>query len=378
MHIGFTVEENTLKERVRKFAEEKLLPIADEVDESYDVSWDMIKLIRDEGLLRLWVPEKYGGLGLKTVNVCIVREELSRICIHADVFFAVQGMAIQPIPFYGTEEQRQKYLPYVVKGEKLFSFCLTEPEAGSDAAGIKTTATAAGDYYILNGTKRFISSVDETDIFIVCAKTDPSQRSKGITTFIVERPQEGIESKKMKILYPTPDGEIIFKNCRVPKQNILGELGKGLKVALANLDRLRQSVGAAAVGMGQRALDEALAYAKKRIAFGKSISEFQAIQFKLADMATQLEASRLLVYEAAARADLGDEQIAKLASMAKVFATEALQYIVDEALQIHGGIGLAKGMIVERLYRAAKSLLIYEGTSEIQRIVIARRLLQAG
>ena len=379
MDFHFSAEQEEFRKRVRNFAIDKFSPVAMEVDDSYDYQGSVTELLKEQQLFGLFAPKEYGGVDerVSVVKVCIAREELIRVCIQADDLMICQGLGIYPITLFSTEEQKRKYLPSVSKGEKLISFCLTEPGAGSDIAGIQMTATLKGDHYLLNGTKSFVSRPEEVDIIVVFAKTDPAQGGKGISAFIAEKGGTGFEAHNMKLMFPYCDGAITLTDYMVPKTNMLGQPGKGMRIALTTLTNLfRITVGAAAVGLAQRALEEAIAYAKRRHAFGQPLFEFQATQFKLAEMVTMLDAGRLLVYRAASLSDEGASSVAKEASMAKLFATEAAHRIVDQALQIFGGIGLAKGQRIEQLYRAARASRIYEGTSEIQHLVIARDVLK--
>ncbi len=380
MDFMLTEEQRELRKRVRRFAEEKLSPLAPETDESEEISWDLVKLLADEGLLRLMVPKEYGGDGMVScVNICIVREEFSRICGAAASIFTMQGLGTYPITLFGTEEQKRKYLPLIGSGEKLAAFALSEPDAGSDVANMKTTAILDGNDYVLNGTKRWISQGPAAEIYTVFAQTDPGKGSRGISAFIVEKGTPGFDpSQKMKLMAAHCICEPRFENCRIPKESLLGEEGRGMRISLENLDMFRTTVGATAVGYAQRAYEEALSYAQRRVVFGQPLAQFQATQFKLADMATEIQAARLLVYWAAMLKDRGENwhRIMASASMAKLFATEVCHRVVDESLQIHGGIGLVKGIPIERLYRMVRSLRIYEGTSEIQRSTIAREILR--
>ena len=376
MDFRFTEEQEMLRNKVRRFAEEKLAPIAAEVDELDEVSWEVARLLAEQELFSLLTPEEYGGVGLKAVPICIVREELSRISVHADLLFAETCLCTFPISTYGTEAQKQKYLFPFARGEKVGCYALTEPESGSDVANLQTTAVLDGNSYVLNGSKCFASVGPFAQTYVTFAKTDPTQGSRGISAFIVEKGTPGFDGKQMKLMGPHPIAELTFTDCRLPKENLLGELGRGMRVALSTLDFLRMSVGAAAVGIAQRAYEEAISYSKKRVAFGQPISEFQSTQLKLADMATELDAARLLVYRAAWLRDEVAERVTKESSMAKLFATEMAWRVVDQALQLHGGYGVVKGMTVERLYRAVRQPRVYEGTSEIQKIVIARHVLE--
>jgi len=287
----------------------------------------------------------------------------------------MQGLGSYPITLFGTEEQKRKFLPPLVKGQKFISFCLTEPGAGSDVAAIETTARLEGDTYVLNGTKIYVAHPQYSEFFTVFAKTAPELKGRGISAFIVEKGFPGIRFERMHMVPAHPEGRMTLDNCRVPKANLLGPLNRGMRVALSNLDVFRTTVGAAAIGMAQGAFEEATQFAKTRIAFERPIMELQAIQFKLADMATLLEAARLLVYRAAWMRDQGLEVIRE-ASMAKLFATEIAQKVADEAVQVFGGRGVWQENRVAFLYKAVRPPRIYEGTSEIQRIVIAREVLR--
>lgn len=349
----------------------------------------LIGELASSGLLRHLVPAAFGGLGA-TVEVGIiaaVREELAYASGLLDLLFVMQGLGSFPITHAGTEEQRARFLPGIVSGGSVAAFAVTEPEAGSDVGSIQTSARPDAGDYVLDGTKTFISNAPFADLITVIARTDAGTGKKGLTAFVVERGMRGLEARAdIELIAPHPIGSLAFRGCRVPGSHRLGEEGDGYRIAMATLDRFRVTVGAAATGLAARALDEAVRFAKGRVQFGQPISEFEGIQFKLAEMATRLEAARLLVERAADSADgtrgagapplspLGEDP-AREAAMAKLFATEAAQEIVDEAVQIHGGRGLLRGSIVESLYREVRALRIYEGTSEIQRTVIARSLL---
>jgi alkylation response protein AidB-like acyl-CoA dehydrogenase len=291
---------------------------------------------------------------------------------------AVQGLGAGPISFFGTDEQRGRYLPDVASGARVAAFALTEPDVGSDVAALTVTAERDGDSYILNGRKKFISMAPDADLYTVFAKTAPEAGKNGISCFIVEKGMPGFDpGERLPLMAAHPIGAPVFTDCRVPAANRVGDENAGFKVAMGTLDFFRTTVGAGAVGRAQRALDESLAYAQRRRAFGDSIAQFQAMQMKLASMSTDLEAARLLVYRAALTRDRGTRPRVTLeASQAKLFATEAAQRVIDAAVQIHGGAGVQKGSVVEHLYREVRALRIYEGTSEIQQLVIARQLLQ--
>lgn len=357
-----------------------------EVGETNRVSREILGSLAAAGLLDFTVPGPYGtgrsGFAapdpMSLVSFCLVRETLARHCPNAELIFTMQGLGAGPISFSGSEEQRRRYLPRVAAGELVAAFALTEPEAGSDVAALNLRARRDGDHYVLDGRKSFISMAPDADLYIVFGKTDPEAGNKGISAFIVEKAAPGFDpGKRMDLLAPHPIGEPVFNGCRVPVSQRIGEENGGFKVAMATLDFFRTTVGACAVGFAQRALDESIHYAKTRRAFGKAIAEFQAIQIKLAAMATELSAARLLVYRAALLRDRGlKTRLTLESSQAKLFATEAAQRIIDQAVQIHGGSGVVKGVEVERLYREIRALRIYEGTSEIQHLVIASQLLR--
>ena len=291
--------------------------------------------------------------------------------------FAMQGLGSFPVSLAGSRELKQRILPRVSSGESIAAFAITEPEAGSDVGAIQTTARRDGATYVLDGVKTFISNAGLADFYSVFAKTDSAKGSKGISAFLVERDAPGFRfEEKIELISPHPIGRISFDGCRVPAANVLGEEGQGFKIAMQTLDTFRSTVGAAACGLAWRGLDEAISYAKRRVQFGRPISEYQATRMRLAEMATDLDASRLLVYRAAWKKDSGADRVTLEASMAKLFATEAAQRIIDSAVQIHGGAGVVRGSVVEHLYRDVRALRIYEGTSEIQKLVIAGHLLR--
>ncbi len=375
MDFRFSKEQEMLQKEIRKFAEEKLEPLAAEVDELDEVSWEVVKLLADQELFCLLTPEEYGGVGPTATAICIAREELSRVCGHADLIFAESGLCAFPLRTFGSDELKKKYLPAFAKGELIGSYALTEPDAGSDVSGMQTTARLDGDEYVLNGTKCFASVGPFAQTYVTYAKTDPEAGARGISAFVVDKGTPGFDGKPMKLMGPHPIGELTFNDCRIPKGNLIGEENKGMRVAMTTLDFMRTSVGAHALGVAQRAFEEAIKYAKSRKAFGQPIAEFQNTQFKLADMATELDAARLLVYRAAWMRDEVSDRVTKEASMAKLYGTEMAWRVVDQALQIHGGYGVLRDSITSRLYREIRQPRVYEGTSEIQRMVIARHVL---
>ena len=377
MDFSFTEEQQELRNKVRHIAENQIAPIAEQADESPTVHAGLMAILAKEGLLKYCVPEEYGGVGIRVMDLCIIREELSRVSCQADTNIIMQGLGSFPITLGGTDEQKAKYLPPIAKGESIAAFALTEPHAGSDVISMKTEAKLDGDDWVLNGEKKFISQAGDASTYTVFAKTDPEDGSRGLSAFIVEAGTAGFDdSKRMDLMAAHPIGEPRWTDCHVPQDNLIGERGRGLRLALGTLDTFRTTVAAAAIGMAQAAYEASLDYAKNREMFGQTLSDFQATQFKLADMAVALDAARLLAHRAAWLKDSGQESIIKEASFAKLFGTETASRIINDAVQIHGGAGLEKGNRVERLYREVRALTIYEGTSEIQRQTIARQLLR--
>jgi acyl-CoA dehydrogenase len=369
---------SSLRAGVRQWAEKNLFSRGGEQQQADDEARDLVRQLGNEGFLAYAVPQEFGGVRerCQARDLCIVREELARGSALADTMFAIQALGSYPITLFGTVEQRKVYLPRIVKGTAIAAFALTEPEAGSDIAALQTRALRRGKEYYLTGTKRFISNAGIADSYVVFASTAPEKKGKGISAFVVDGSTHGlIVKERTQVISPHPIGVIVFEECVIPENSLLGNEGDGLKIALRTLDVLRCTVGAAALGFAQRSIEEAVDYSRKRRQFDRPLEEFQGIQFMLAEMATELEASRLLVYQAAWAHDSGAAEAKLKSSMAKLFATEAAQRIVDRALQIHGGMGLVSGSIMERLYRDVRALRIYEGTSEIQKIVIARELL---
>jgi butyryl-CoA dehydrogenase len=356
-----------------------LSPSPPEIDRAHRVPLEILKKLGELGYLGMTVPEEYGGIGADMLSYVVVMEELSRSCASTSTAFSVQNSLCNTLLVeFGSEAQKRKYLPDLAAGKRFGAFALTEPESGSDAAGMKTTAVAKGDYFVLNGSKRFITSAGFADIFLIFALTDPAAGNRGVSCFIVERGTPGFtvgrEEDKLGIR-GTSTCELFFEDCKVPKENLVGELNRGFKVAMVTLDSGRIAVAAQAVGIAQAALDEALKYSKERKAFGKFLSEFQAIQFMLAEMKTKVEAARLLTYKAAWKKDHKLDYIMD-SSIAKLYAAEIASEVTDKALQIHGGYGYIRDYKVERLYRDARITRIYEGTSEIQKLIIARELLK--
>jgi len=364
---------------VREFAEKEVAPIAAKLDKEEKYPRETLKKMAKLGLLGIIIPPEFGGAGLDTISYAIVVEEISRKCASTGVVTSVHNsLTAWPIMKYGTEEQKKKYLPILARGEKIGAFAGTEPNAGSDLGAMQTTAVLKGNTYIINGDKTFITSGPEAGIIIIFAVTDKSAGSKGISAFIVEDTFKGykVGSVFEKLgINASKTSELIFENMEVPKENLLGKEGDGFKIALSTLDGGRIGIAAQAVGIAQACLDESVEYAKQRQQFGRPISSFQAIQWMIADMATKIEASRLLVYNAAFSKDKGG-RFSKEAAMAKLFASEAAVEAAIKAVQIHGGYGYTKEYTVERLFRDSKITEIYEGTSEVQRMVISGSLLK--
>jgi acyl-CoA dehydrogenase len=339
----------------------------------------LIRALAREGLLGYAVPVEFesGASSLDVRAICVVREQLSYESSLADLMFAMQGLGSFPVALAGNSEIKRQLLPEVKSGGAIAAFAITEPEAGSDVSALQTTARRDGAGYVLDGVKTFISNAGLADFYTVFAKTDTAKGNKGISAFVVEKHASGFYfEEKIDLIAAHPIGRIRFDGCRVPLSNLLGGEGEGFKIAMTTLDTFRPTVGAAALGLARRGLDEAISYARRRVQFGRPLSEFQATQMKLAEMATELDAARLLVYRAAWKKDTEAGRVTLESAMAKLFATEAAQRIIDAAVQIHGGTGVVRGSVVEHLYREVRALRIYEGTSEIQKLVIAGQLLK--
>lgn len=379
MDFSLTEDQKMLKAMVRDFALKELEPIAAEIDEKASFPAESVKKMAALGLMGVSFPEKYGGGGGGKMEGVIAVEEIARVCAAtAAIYFVTTSLAGYPIYEFGDEEQRKRFAMPVIRGEKLSCFVLTEAAAGSDPAAMQTTAIRKNGGYALNGTKLFITNGAEADIAVVFATIDKSLRHKGITAFIVEKGTPGFSVGKLEHklgIRASSTAELIFDNCFVPEGNRLGKEGEGFKIALEAIDNSRLSVAAQALGIAQGALDKALAYAKERQQFGQPIINFQAIQWMLADIATQVDAARLLTYRAAYLKDQG-LPFMKEASMAKVFAAEAAAFATTKAIQIYGGYGYVKDYPLERYFRDAKITEIYEGTSEMQRMTIARCLIR--
>jgi len=379
LDFSLTQEQQQLRKSVRAFAEGEIASHVMEWDEASHFPLEIMPKLAEMGLLGVIFPEQYGGAGLGYIEYAIAIEELSRVDGSVGIIVAAHNsLCSNHIYKFGTEAQKKKYLTPLAQGKKIGAWSLTEPEAGSDAGGTRTTARRDGDHYVLNGSKTFTTNGHYADYCVAMAVTDKSKGSHGISAFIIEKGTPGFRSgkKENKLgLRASDTSEIIFTDCHVPAENLLGAEGEGFTGSLAILDGGRISIAALGLGMAQGALDAATSYAKQRRQFGKAISEFQAIQFKLADMATEVEAARLLVYHAAWLADQKTVRFGKESSMAKLFAGEVAVRVANECVQIHGGYGFIKDYPAEKYYRDVKLCTIGEGTSEIQRMVIARQLL---
>lgn len=377
MNFRLSEEHEMIRKMVRDFARNEVAPSAAERDENEEFDRGIFKKMAELGLTGIPWPEEYGGIGSDYLAYCIAVEELSRVCASTGVTLSAHtSLAGWPIYKFGSEEQKQKYLKPMALGEKIGAYGLTEPGSGSDAGGMKTTARLEGDHYVLNGSKIFITNGGVADIYIVFALTEPANRHKGTTAFIIEAdfPGFSVGKKEKKLgIRSSPTTEIIFEDCLVPKENVLGQEGEGFKIAMMTLDGGRNGIAAQAVGIAQGALDAAVEYAKGRHQFGKPIAAQQGVGFKLADMATQIEASRLLTYQAAWLESEG-LPYGKESAMSKLMAGDTAMKVTTDAVQIFGGYGYTKDYPVERFMRDAKITQIYEGTQEIQRLVISRML----
>lgn len=379
MDYFLTEKQQVIRDLARRIAEEKIAPAVRKLEEAGDFPWEIVRILAQADLAGVFIPEEYGGLGGGCFEMCLVVEEISRACGGVATSFAATALGTYPILLFGTDEQKAKYLPDIAAGRKVAAFALTEPEAGSDASNIHTTAIRDGDYYVLNGTKQWITNAGAADIYTVIASTNPEKGARGLSAFIVEKGTPGLEfgAKEDKLgIRASVTRNLYFQDCRVHKDNLLGREGMGLRVALSTLDKSRPGVGAQAVGIAQGALDAAVQYARERRQFGQPISSFQAVQHMLADMATQIEAARALVYATARMIDAGAKNYSKESAMAKVFASDVAMKVTVDAVQILGGNGYMKDYPVEKMMRDAKVTQIYEGTNQIQRNVIALELIR--
>jgi len=375
-----TEEQKMLRELCRQIAEEKIRPMSRELDEKEQFPWEAIKTMAQADLFRLCIPEAYGGMGSGLLNLCIATEEISRVDGGIATCYAASFLGMFPILLYGTEEQKKKYLPDIASGKKLTAFALTEPGAGSDASAVSTTAKKEGDYYILNGTKHFITNGGDAEIYTVIAVTDKTKGARGVSAFIVEKGTNGFTfgKKEEKLgIRASSTRELIFTDVKVHKDNLLGQReGIGFIATMKTFDNSRPGVAAQAVGIAQGALELATEYAHKRVQFGKPISSFQGIQWMLADMAAKVEAARSLVYATAGMVDRGLKDVGTASAAAKLFASEVAMQVSTDAVQIFGGYGYMRDYPVEKFMRDAKITQIYEGTNQIQKNIIALSLIK--
>ncbi len=380
MDYLLTEEQIMIRDLARQIAEEKIVPVRAELDEQNKFPWDIMKALAQADLFGLFIPEEYGGFGKNTLELCIAVEELSKACVGVATSYAANALGTYPILLFGSEAQKKKYLPDIAAGKRLVGFGLTEANAGSDAGGIQTTAKLDGNEYVLNGTKQWITNGGEAEIYSVIAITDRSKGHRGAAAFIVEKGTPGFtfgkKENKMGIRASSTT-ELIFNNCRIPKENLIAKEGMGFIVTMKTLDSSRTGVGAQGVGVAQGAINEALKFAKQRVQFGQPVASFQAVQHMLADMQTQTEAARALVYSVARFIDSGAKDISRASAMAKLFATDTAMRVTTDAVQVMGGSGYMKEYPVEKMMRDAKILQIYEGTNQIQRNVIALDMIKA-
>ena len=379
MNYFLTEEQQMIKELAAKIADEKIAPVAIEYDEEGKFPHDIMKILADSDLCGVYIAEEYGGLGGGILEMSLVVEELSRACGGISLAFAGTGLGTFPIILFGNEEQKKKYLPDIAAGKKLAAFGLTEANAGSDAAGILTTAVLDGDEYVLNGTKQWITNGGEAEVYTVVACTNRSKGARGFSAFIVEKGTPGFSfgKKENKMgIRASCTRELVFENCRIPKENLLSREGMGFIVAMKTLDRTRPGVASQALGIAQGAFEDAVKYSRQRVQFNQPISSFQAIQHILADMAIQIEAARALVYQTCRFIDSGAKDFSKESAMCKVFASDTAMKVTVDAVQVLGGYGYMKEYPVEKRMRDAKITQIYEGTNQIQRNVIALELIK--
>ncbi|MGQ9484422.1 MAG: acyl-CoA dehydrogenase family protein [Desulfosoma sp.] len=377
MNYFLTDEQRMIQELAEQIAREKIRPVRAQLDEAEEFPTEILKILAQSDLFGVYIPEEYGGLGGGILENCLAVEQLARACIGVATSFAASGLGAYPILLYGSEAQKSAYLPDIASGKRLAAFAVTESGAGSDVTAIRTTAVKDGDFYVLNGTKQWITNGGEADIYSVLAVTDKTKGPRGASFFIVEKGDPGFtfgkKEKKLGIR-ASATRELVFQDCRIRKDRLIGREGMGFIIAMKTFDKSRPGIGALGVGLAQGALDIAVEYARKRIQFGKPIITFQAIQHKLADMAIKTEAARALIYCAARHLDTDPPDASKVAAMCKVLASDTAMEVTTEAVQILGGYGYMRDYPVEKMFRDAKILQIYEGTNEIQRNIIGQEL----
>jgi alkylation response protein AidB-like acyl-CoA dehydrogenase len=380
MNYFLTEEQRMIVDTAREIAEKKIVPVREKYDHEGIFPWDVVKAMAELDMCGLYIPEEYGGFGGGILELCLAVEELSKACGGISLAMAATALGAIPILLFCTDEQKRKYLPDIAAGKKLAAFGLTEANAGSDALGMKTTAVKEGEEYLLNGTKQWITNGENAELYVVIAKTNPGKGARGLTAFILEKGMDGFtfgkHEDKMGIRASSTT-ELVFQDCRVPKGNIIGREGFGSIVAINTLNYSRPGIGAQAVGIAQGALDDALKYSRERIQFGQAISSFQAVQHMLADMATEIEAARALLYATARMVDAGEKKFAKEASMVKLFCSDVAMRVTVDALQVMGGYGYMREYPMEKRMRDAKICQIYEGTNQIQRNEIALQLIKS-
>ncbi|MBU4311958.1 MAG: acyl-CoA dehydrogenase family protein [Candidatus Omnitrophica bacterium] len=379
MDYLLTEEQIMIRDLARQIAKEKIKPVAAQYDVEGTFPWDMVKVMADSDLFGIYVEEKYGGTGGGSMELVLAVEELSKACGGISLALAATALGTYPIMLFGTDEQKQKYLPDLAKGKKLAAFALTEAGAGSDAAAVATTAEKKGDHYVLNGTKQWITNGGEAEVYTVVASVDRKKGARGAACFIVEKGTPGFEfgKKEDKMgIRASATRELVFTDCKIPKENLLGKEGGGFIVAMKTFDQSRPGVAAQALGIAQGALDLTLDYVKERKQFGKAIASFQGVQFMLADIATEIEAARALIYATARMVDSGAKKIAKDSAIAKLFASDMAMKVTTDCVQLFGGYGYMRDYPIEKYMRDAKITQIYEGTNQIQRAIIASNLLK--
>ena len=379
MDYLLTEEQKMIKDLAHKIAEEKIRPAAAKYDISEEYPWDVLKVMAESDMFGLFIPEEYGGFANSTMNLCLATEEFSRACGGIAVCYAASALGTIPIVLFGDDEQKKKYLPDLAKGKKVAAFAITEPEAGSDASGIKTTAKKEGDHYILNGLKHFITNGGDAETYVVIAMTNKSKGVRGASAFVVEKGAPGFTFGKKEDKFgirASSTRELIFTDCKIPAKNLLSKEGMGFIVTMRTFDMSRPGVAAQALGIAQGALELAVKYVRERVQFGKPISSFQGIQWMLADMATEVEAARGLVYGTARMVDAGIKDVAKESAMAKMYASDVAMKVTVDALQLFGGYGYMKDYPIEKYVRDAKITQIYEGTNQVQRNIIALALIK--
>lgn len=379
MNWFLTEEQQMIVDTAREIAEKKIVPVREEYDHNGTFPWDIIKATAELDMCGLYIPEEYGGFGGGIMELCLAIEEMSKACGGITLAMAATALGTFPILLSGSEEQKKKYLPDIAAGKNLAAFGLTEANAGSDALGMKTTAVKDGDYYVLNGTKQWITNGEHAEVYTIMAKTNPNRGARGLSAFILEKGMDGFtfgkHEDKMGIRASSTT-ELIFQDCRIHKDQLIGREGLGAVIAVKTLNYSRPGIAAQALGIAQGAFDDAMKYSRERVQFGSAISSFQAIQHMLANMATQLEAARALLYQTAKTIDFGEKKFAKEASMAKLFCSETAMSVTVDALQVMGGYGYMREYPMEKRMRDAKITQIYEGTSQIQRNEIALQLIK--